>query len=248
VQVKFGGDMHSGSVDVADEELDLCRLSVPGLDAPAVPVGLVGSLRTGQRVYAIGAPQGLDLTISEGIVSSLRDVPGGTVIQTTAPVSRGSSGGGLFDAAGRLVGIVTFQHRYGQNLNFALPADWIGEMRSRRASTGSTTSSGEVSGRAAPAVAQRPADNSPASLIVGSWQCFGSISGRSGIYTYGPDGAMTLVTNDGIRGTGRYAIAGRSVRYNMSSGSFAFAIEHLDAQRMVLNIGSAGQRLACERR
>ncbi len=248
VQVKFGGDMHSGSVDVADEELDLCRLSVPGLDAPAVQVGRVGSLRTGQRVYAIGAPQGLDLTISEGIVSSLRDVPGGTVIQTTAPVSRGSSGGGLFDASGRLVGIVTFQHRYGQNLNFALPADWIGEMRSRHSSTASTGSSGEVSGRAAPAVAQRPADNSPASLIVGVWQCFGSISGRSGTYTYGPDGAVTLVSNDGIRGAGRYTIAGKSVRYNMSNGSFAFTIEHLDVQRMVLNIGSAGQRLACERR
>jgi len=245
VQVKLGSDLHSGSVEIADEELDLCRLSVPGLDAPAVQVGLVGALRTGQRVYAIGAPQGLDLTISEGIVSSLREVPGGTVIQTTAPVSRGSSGGGLFDASGRLVGIVTFQHRYGQNLNFALPADWIGEMRARRAST---TSACEASGRAAPAVAQRPADNSPASLIVGSWQCFGSISGRSGIYTYGPDGAMTLVSNDGLRGTGRYAIAGKSVRYNMSNGSFAFAIEHVDGSRMVLNIGSAGQRLACERR
>src|SRR5512134_167044 len=67
-------------------------------------------------------------------------------------------------------------------------------------------------------------------------------------YTYRPDGAVTLVTNDGIRGTGRYSIAGRSVLYNMSSGVFAFALEHLDAHRMVLNIGAAGQRLACERR
>ena len=170
VQVKLGSDLHSGSVEVADEELDLCRLNVPGLDAPAVQLGLVGALRTGQRVYAIGAPQGLDLTISEGIVSSLREVPGGTVIQTTAPVSRGSSGGGLFDASGRLVGIVTFQHRYGQNLNFALPADWIGEMRSRRASS---ASSGEVGGRAAPAGRRRmPANDLP-------W---------NGIRTYSPGG------------------------------------------------------------
>jgi S1-C subfamily serine protease len=246
VQVKLGSDLHRGSVEVADEELDLCRLSVPGLDAPAVQVGTVGSLRTGQRVYAIGAPQGLDLTISEGIVSSLREVPGGTVIQTTAPVSRGSSGGGLFDASGRLVGIVTFQHRYGQNLNFALPADWIGEMRARRASTGSSVSSGEVGGSAG--VAQRSADKSPASLIVGTWQCFGSVSGRSGTYTYGSDGMVTLVTNDGLRGRGRYDVSGRSVRYSMSNGSFTYAIEHLDGARMVLNIGSAGQRLACERR
>jgi S1-C subfamily serine protease len=249
VQVKLGSALHSGSVEVADEELDLCRLSVPGLDAPAVQVGPVSAVRTGQRVYAIGAPQGLDLTISEGIVSSLRDVPGGTVIQTTAPVSRGSSGGGLFDASGRLVGIVTFQHRYGQNLNFALPADWIGEMRARRSSTGSAASSaasGEVGGRAAST--QRAADDSPASLIVGSWQCFGSVSGRSGTYTYGADGVVTLMTNDGLRGAGRYAVSGRSVRYSMTNGSFAYAIEHLDGARLVLNIGVAGQRLACERR
>jgi S1-C subfamily serine protease len=251
VQVKLGSDLHSGSVEVADEELDLCRLSVPGLDVPAVQVGAVGALRTGQRVYAIGAPQGLDLTISEGIVSSLREVPGGTVIQTTAPVSRGSSGGGLFDASGRLVGIVTFQHRYGQNLNFALPADWIGEMRSRRSSTGSTgstASSGDTGGRAGSASAQRATSDSPAVLIVGTWQCFGSVSGRSGTYTYGPDGVVTLVTNDGLRGGGRYGVSGRSVRYNMPNGSFTYAIEHLDANRMVLNIDSAGQRLACERR
>jgi hypothetical protein len=245
VQVKVGKDTYAASVDVADEELDLCRLGVAGLDAPAVATGTVGSLRTGQRVYAIGAPQGLDLTISEGIVSSLREVQGGTVIQTTAPVSRGSSGGGLFDQAGRLVGIVTFQHRYGQNLNFALPADWIGEMRTRRAST---ASSGEVASRTAPAAAQRAADDSPARLIVGTWQCFGSVSGRSGSYTYGPDGTITLVTNDALRNSGRYSVAGRSVRYSMRDGSFAFAIEHLDGSRMVLNIGVAGQRLACERR
>jgi hypothetical protein len=213
---------------------------VPGLDAPAVEIGTVGSLRTGQRVYAIGAPQGLDLTISEGIVSSLREVQGGTVIQTTAPVSKGSSGGGLFDASGRLVGLVTFQHRFGQNLNFALPADWIGEMRTRRSSAAAS--------EPAPRPAPRASSDSPASLIVGTWSCFGSISGRSGIHTYGPDGGMLLVTNDGMRATGRYSVGDRSVRYMMSNGSFAFAIEHLDEQRMVLDIKSAGQRIACDRR
>jgi hypothetical protein len=245
VQVKLGSGEYGANVDVADEELDLCRLGVPGLDASPVQVGTVGALRTGQRVYTIGAPQGLDLTISEGIVSSLREVEGGTVIQTTAPVSRGSSGGGLFDPAGQLVGIVTFQHRYGQNLNFALPADWIGQMRTRSAST---SVSSEVAGRAAPAGAQRAAADSPAALIVGTWACFGSVSGRSGTYTYGANGAVSFVTNDGVRGNGSYAVSGKTVRYSLPGGSFAYAIEHLDAGRMVLNIGSAGQRLACERR
>lgn len=133
IAVKLGAEQYSASVEVADEEYDLCRLSVPGLNAPAVKLGTVDSLKTGQKVFAIGSPQGMDLTISDGIVSSLRDLPQGRIVQTTAPISPGSSGGGLFDAYGNLVGIVTFQHRTGQNLNFAVPADWIPQMRSRSA-------------------------------------------------------------------------------------------------------------------
>ncbi|APV48520.1 hypothetical protein BWI17_01745 [Betaproteobacteria bacterium GR16-43] len=125
ISVKIGGEEYSASVSSEDKEHDLCKLSVSGLSAPAVSIGSVSQVRTGQRVFAIGAPQGLELTISEGIVSALRNFPDGTVIQTSAPISPGSSGGGLFDQSGRLVGIVTFQHKFGQNLNFAVPADWI---------------------------------------------------------------------------------------------------------------------------
>jgi serine protease Do len=125
ITVKVGREEFRAAPLSSDEEHDLCKLSVTGLAAPAVSLATVAQLKTGQRVFAIGAPQGLELTISEGIVSSLRPVADGTVIQTSAPISPGSSGGGLFDTSGRLVGIVTFQHRYGQNLNFALPADWI---------------------------------------------------------------------------------------------------------------------------
>jgi hypothetical protein len=133
LSVRVGAEQYSASVEIADEEYDLCRLSVTGLSAPAVTLASADSLKTGQKVYAIGAPQGLDLTISDGIVSGMRDLPQGRVIQTTAPISPGSSGGPLFDAYGRLVGIMTFQHKTGQNLNFAVPADWIPAMRSRAA-------------------------------------------------------------------------------------------------------------------
>ena len=140
LMVKVGSEQYSASVEVADEEYDLCRLSVMGLTAPAVNVASADSLKTGQKVYAIGAPQGLDLTISDGIVSGMRELPQGRVIQTTAPISPGSSGGPLFDAYGRLVGIMTFQHKSGQNLNFAVPADWIAGMRSRSATNPMTES------------------------------------------------------------------------------------------------------------
>lgn len=133
ISVKVGGNVLDGVVQIADKELDLCSLRVAGLYSTPVTVA-TGEVRVGQHVYAIGAPQGLELTLSEGLVSSLRQTTKGTIIQTTAPISPGSSGGGLFDAKGQLVGIVTFQHKTGQNLNFALPATWIFEMQNREAS------------------------------------------------------------------------------------------------------------------
>jgi S1-C subfamily serine protease len=136
LELQFSEKIYSASVIVADEQFDLCRMRVSGLSANKVDIGNLADVHVGQKVYAIGAPQGLDLTISEGIVSSLRDIPGkGIVIQTTAAISPGSSGGGLFDSSGRLIGITTFQSRTGQNLNFALPAEWISKMTDRREST-----------------------------------------------------------------------------------------------------------------
>ena len=238
VRVKAGAQVLPAKVAVADESLDLCSLDVPRLDAPAVAMGTVEGLRTGQRVYAIGAPMGLELTISEGIVSALREVDTGKVIQTTAPVSPGSSGGGLFTADGQLVGIVTFQHRYGQNLNFALPADWIAEMRSRKGGSmfaAATPTSGAPSGEA-----------SPAELVVGSWHCFGSISGRNGTYTYGKDGILRIASNDGRNIAGRYRAVGRVIHYSVQGQGFSFEIESISERKMV-QLVQAGHRLACDR-
>ena len=132
LEVRAGKDGFPATVTLADETYDLCQLNVAGgFNAPSVDIGNMQYVRTGQKVFAVGAPQGLDLTISEGIVSSLRETGLGRIIQTTAPISPGSSGGGLFNISGQLIGITTFQLRTGQNLNFAVPADWITEMVTR---------------------------------------------------------------------------------------------------------------------
>ena len=131
VRVRMGSAEYSANSGVSDNYLDLCALLVPSLEAPEVKRASVKDVRVGQTVYAIGAPQGLDRTLSQGLVSALRDTNEGTVIQTSAAISPGSSGGGLFDAEGRLVGITTFQTKLGQNLNFALPADWIDIIQTR---------------------------------------------------------------------------------------------------------------------
>lgn len=131
VKVRAGTSEHVATSGVSDTYLDLCILLVEGLSAPDVPRGSAKNLQVGQTVYAIGAPQGLDRTLSQGLISALRETPEGTVIQTSAAISPGSSGGGLFDAQGRLIGITTFQTKAGQNLNFAVPVDWLDTMRTR---------------------------------------------------------------------------------------------------------------------
>lgn len=132
LEVRAGKDSFPATVSLADETYDLCQLNVSGgFAAPSVEIGNMQYVRTGQKVFAVGAPQGLELTISEGIVSSIRETSLGKILQTTAPISPGSSGGGLFNVSGQLIGITTFQLRDGQNLNFAVPADWIADMSPR---------------------------------------------------------------------------------------------------------------------
>lgn len=244
--VSAGRNTYPASVRVADEPFDLCSLDVLGLDAPAVAIGSVDSVRTGQRVFAIGAPLGLELTISEGIVSSLREVPQGKVIQTTAPVSPGSSGGGLFDAEGRLVGIVTFQTRSGQNLNFAVPADWIARMASRSAPS-EVADLPDAPPAASSASPEREREATVAEMVAGPWHCFGSISGRNADYDYSADGVLRITQSDGKVAAGRYLVSGRRIVYQGADGGFTLEIESISADRMVQVVGG-GERLACERR
>lgn len=123
--VKYKDSEHAARRKHRDLDRDVCSLTVQGLTATAARLGTTQALKVGQRVYVIGAPRGLELTLSEGIISSLREVEDGRYIQITAPISAGSSGGGLFDDAGRLIGLPTFYLSEGQQLNFAVPVEWI---------------------------------------------------------------------------------------------------------------------------
>ena len=124
-RVRYLGKQYPANLDKADWNRDVCTLAVPDLPAPPVVLGNTRTLQVGATVYAIGTPEGLQRTLSEGIVSSLRPVSGGSYIQTTAAISPGSSGGGLFDDHGRLLGLTSFFITKGQQLNFALPVEWI---------------------------------------------------------------------------------------------------------------------------
>ena len=114
-----------------DQDKDICILDAKGITGNPAEFGKATSLKVGVPVYAVGAPQGLELSLSDGIVAQLRGGPP-PFIQTTAAVSPGSSGGGLFDGEGRLVGLITLYIEGGQNLNFAMPVEWISEIKPGR--------------------------------------------------------------------------------------------------------------------
>jgi S1-C subfamily serine protease len=131
IVVLIGGKVYSATLRYSDWDRDICSLSVRGLGGRAAVIGSSKTLKAGAKVYAVGAPHGLELTLSDGIVSSLREVEGGNYIQTTAAISSGSSGGGLFDENGALVGIMSFHYTKGQNLNFASRVEWVKELPNR---------------------------------------------------------------------------------------------------------------------
>lgn len=90
-----------------DPDQDLVVLSVPTNDVPPIPLGDELSLHQGDHVLALGAPEGLTLSLTDGIVSAFRKVKGTFMIQSTAPISHGSSGGPLLNEQGQAVGITT---------------------------------------------------------------------------------------------------------------------------------------------
>ncbi len=114
-------------------DADRCVLRTNTKLAKWVTVRPFDDIKVGERAITIGTPQGLELTAAEGIVSSKRLYNQTRVVQTSAPISQGSSGGGLFDARGHLLGITTFYFRGGQNLNFAVAAEEYAQEREESA-------------------------------------------------------------------------------------------------------------------
>ncbi|WP_288255041.1 serine protease [uncultured Hydrogenophaga sp.] len=152
---------YGATLEHPDTERDLCQIKVANFTAPPVTLAPPDALQTGARVYAIGSPRGLETTISDGLLSGIRRGASGDIeaLQVSVPISPGSSGGGLFDDQGRLIGITTSGFRDSQNLNFALPAVWIADVPERaqaalvqaRAPLAATSAPGAVARAGTPA-------------------------------------------------------------------------------------------------
>ncbi len=122
----------AASATARDRERNLCLLAAPGLGAAALP-RRTGALAVGSKVFALSNALGLGVGISEGILAGSRRFPNGDYAQFSAPISPGSEGGALVDDAGRLVGIIDYRRRDGQNVNFAAAAQSIDEIVARAA-------------------------------------------------------------------------------------------------------------------
>lgn len=109
-------------------ELDLAVLSIEGGDLPFLPLGDPTAVEIGTEVYALGSPLGLRNSVSKGILSARRAEEGLELLQITAPVSPGSSGGPVLTANGEVLGVTVGYLSEGQNLNFAIPANYVYEL------------------------------------------------------------------------------------------------------------------------
>jgi S1-C subfamily serine protease len=111
-----------------DEKNDLATLAVD-VDLTSKPLPLATELATpGEAVFAIGNPEGLERTISQGIVSGVRDTDNRKLLQITTPISHGSSGGPILNSKGEVVGVAVGMLEDGQNLNFAVPVEFVREI------------------------------------------------------------------------------------------------------------------------
>jgi tetratricopeptide (TPR) repeat protein len=130
VHLNSGNSFQVKSVLAVDAEGDVALLKVeapPNLVRP-LPLDRT-SPQEGESIVVIGNPFGLEGSVTNGIVSAVRDIPGfGRIIQITAPISPGSSGSPVVNMQGQVIGVATLQITGGQSVNFAIPSERIAQL------------------------------------------------------------------------------------------------------------------------
>lgn len=129
IKAKFsdGSEVQVKGVIDKNTDLDIAVIELECGDRKALPLAQ-GSPKVGSKAYVIGAPKGMDFSISDGIISQTPLLGQIKLFQFTCPVSAGNSGGPLLNAAGEVTGIVSWQLRDAQNLNFAVPVSILSQL------------------------------------------------------------------------------------------------------------------------
>lgn len=109
--------------------IDLALLKIEGLDETKLPfvyLGDIDRIRTGEEVFAIGNPMGLERTVTNGVISTKnRSFEGLLYIQTNADINPGNSGGPLFNLAGEVIGVTNMGYIFLGGLGFAIPINYV---------------------------------------------------------------------------------------------------------------------------
>ena len=128
IQLASGEKFDSFSVLAFDERKDVAIIKIPGFDLPSVNLGNSNIIQVGEPVLIMGSPLGLQGSVTTGVVSSIRDDPFGggfKMIQTDASVNPGNSGGPLVNQKAEVVGIIRYKISGTENLNFAIPVNYL---------------------------------------------------------------------------------------------------------------------------
>ena len=164
IKLKNGETYDDVALLGVDQRRDIAALRVSATNLPTLPIASLDRVKPGMAVYSVSQAAALPWTASSGLISAVRmadEVPGTgagyRLLQFTAPVSPGSSGGLLVDSSGRLLGIIVGAAPDGQNLNFAVPIESVIGLANMRAGTAfSSGSSLELPRTAIVSAANKP--------------------------------------------------------------------------------------------
>jgi len=130
---KVAGDTQTyvieGTIGI-DKINDLALLKLADANRPALTLADISKMEVGEEIFAFGNPKRLEGTISPGIISglSLRELGGENLIQISAPISSGSSGGPVVNRSAEVIGVAVSSLVSGQNLNFAVPSSLLAQL------------------------------------------------------------------------------------------------------------------------
>ncbi len=116
---------------IAYEINDLALLKVKGLRGKPLSLSRGNSVAIGDEIYAVSSPEGLEGTFSQGLVSGIRTTDSRTLLQITASISAGSSGGAVLNKRGEVIGVAVGGLVSGQSLNFAVPISLLHSLIAR---------------------------------------------------------------------------------------------------------------------
>jgi S1-C subfamily serine protease len=124
IKLKSGDTFEEVSVIDFSARHDIAVLKIKGFDLPTVELGNSNKVRVGEAVTVIGNPLGYEGSVSSGLLSQVRNFDGYHFHQISAPISPGSSGSPVFNAAGQVIGVATATDIEGQNINFSVPINY----------------------------------------------------------------------------------------------------------------------------